>query len=101
MKKKFEHYTSLSEACAALGANEIHMKTSKSSKLRRQQEQFLGTCPVCNCMMKYVHGSNVLVCSNDHCEGYARRMKDGSIKNVPVYRTLNKRGQEIGQTLFE
>lgn len=99
MKKN--HYTSLADACAALGANQKSMKTSKPSKLRRQQEQFLGTCPVCGSIMKYIHGSNLLVCSSDRCEGYTKTLKDGTVKQMPVYRTLNKRGQDIGRTLFE
>lgn len=75
-------------------------KTRNKGRLEFQKKKFSGKCPVCKAPYKYISGSNVLVCSNDECPGYPKRKKNGEIVYEPVMRFLDKRGSEIGITLF-
>ena len=42
----------------------------KNRDKKKKQEEFLGVCKVCGAKMKYIQGTNVVVCSNESCRGY-------------------------------
>lgn len=79
--------------------------TKDKQKLAAQQEKFLGTCPYCKQPLKYIYGTNILICANEECKGkkVSISKEDGEEKVVykPFFKMLSDKGAEIGTTIFE
>ena len=74
--------------------------TRDKQKLESQREKFLGTCPYCKQPLKYVYGTNVLVCENEDCRGKKTTVNEEDIYR-PYYKILSDKGCVIGTTIFE
>ena len=100
-----EHYTSLSDLGKAFGCKPITKRTKDQEKLSKQREKFLGVCRVCKQPLHLVSGTNVLTCTNSECRGIKMTStnEDGSTYEwyIPVNRTLDEKGFEISQNLFD
>lgn len=102
MQKVNEHFHSFDELREYMNLSpKPRMKTRNKGRLDAQKKSFAGKCPVCKSPFKYIAGSNVLVCSNEECAGYPHKKKNGEIVYEPVMRFLDKRGTDIGMTLFD
>ena len=79
--------------------------TRDKQKLESQKEKFLGTCPHCGEPLKYVYGTNVLVCNNDKCKGKETVITDATGEETtiyrPFYKMVSEKGLMIGTTIFE
>lgn len=79
--------------------------TRDKQKLAAQQEKFLGICPYCKQPLKYVYGTNVLVCENESCRGKkTTNVGDDGEETVtykPYHKILSDKGLVIGTTIFE
>ena len=100
-----EHYTSLEELRIGFGLKPIVKRTKDESKLKTQQEKFLGTCKVCKQPMSLINGCNVLACKNPECRGIKMTdtNEDGTerVWYIPVSRVLDEKGFQISQNLFD
>lgn len=100
-----EHYTSFEAAAKSFGCKPVIRRTKDENKLAAQREKFLGTCKCCGQPMHLVSGTNVLCCNNENCKGIKMTgtNEDGSerIWYIPVSRTLDDKGFEIGLNLFD
>ena len=79
--------------------------TNDKQKLESQKEKFLGTCPFCKEPLKYVYGTNVLVCENPKCRGkkiiIANSDGEESVIYKPYFKMISDKGLAIGTTIFE
>ncbi len=102
-KNTTAHYSSLEELREAMHLPKIQKRTKNNEKLAKQREHFLGRCRVCGEPLSYISGTNVLVCSNDKCQGHkiTARNENGEDKFVPVMRVLDDKGAEIANSLFD
>lgn len=79
--------------------------TKDKQKLESQREKFLGTCPFCKKPLKYVAGTNVLVCQNEECKGKKVNSHSDSdeefTKYKPYYRILSEKGSMIAENIFD
>ena len=79
-------------------------KKKKPNIPEERKQKFLGTCKVCRHSLKYISGTNVVICANEKCNGISIKTKmDGEDITIhkPVFRLLDKRGVEIASTMFE
>lgn len=97
-------YNSFEEAAKAFGCRPVKKKTDDANKLAKQQERFVGKCKVCGENLTYIHGTNVLACTNEKCKGIKMTSKneDGTenVWHVPVTRMVDDLGMEIAMNLF-
>ena len=98
-------FHSFDELAEAYGFKPYTKRTNDENKLNAQREKLLGKCPVCHEPMKYISGTNILVCSNEKCNGFkhTKTGADGSEITYyePVTRILSETGGEIARTLFD
>lgn len=100
-KNVTEHYSSLKELGKAWGCNPVEKKRTKDKeKLEAQREKFLGTCPICKSLNKFVSPQYV-VCSNVDCKGKNIAPKGEEPKYVLSMRELDAKGIEIAENLFD
>ena len=97
-------YNSFEEVAKVFGCRPVKKKTDNLEKLVKQQEKFVGKCKVCGKNLSYIHGTNVLACTNPDCKGIKMTAKneDGTerIWYVPVTRMVDEKGFEIAMNLF-
>jgi uncharacterized alpha/beta hydrolase family protein len=82
---------------------QLKKRTEDNDKLNKQRNQFMQkyACKKCGAPMKWVKGTNIMICENEKCEGVKKKQKDGTISTIPVIMLLNSHGREIAETLFE
>lgn len=104
MNKKIYH------SFAEYAEGEYNMKplsgrTNDKQKLATQREKFLGVCLFCKKPNKFIVGTNIIVCANEQCSGKKITIKDEDgtefVKYIPYMRTLDTKGMEIGNVLFD
>lgn len=82
----------------------IKKVTRDKQKLESQREKFLGTCPFCKQQLRYVEGTNVLVCQNENCKGKkisSNGGEDGENSEYrPYFRILSEKGSMIAENIF-
>ena len=104
MKKKIYH--SFAEyAEGEHDAKPMSGRTKAVQKLKSQREKFVGTCPYCKQLNKFIYGTNIVACVNEKCNGKTITLTndDGTeyVKHIPYTRLLSDKGMEIGNILFD
>lgn len=51
--------------------------SKKENEIAKKREKFLGVCKVCGNPMKFIEGTNVVVCSNGICPGWKSKRSSG------------------------
>lgn len=97
-------YYSFTDVAKDIGIKPFSRKTTDQTKLESQQKRFLGTCPYCHQLMKYIPNTNVVVCSNENCKGKKKEFtnRDGEtvVKYEPYSKVLYGKSAVIADTLF-
>lgn len=97
-------YYSFQELAKDFGCKPVKKRTSDMDKLTAQREKFVGRCKVCNSLLTYHTGTNVLTCTNPECKGIKMTSKneDGTERTwfIPVTRMVDETGMEIAINLF-
>ena len=104
MKKKIYH--SFAEyAESEYDAKPMSGRTKDVQKLKSQREKFVGTCPYCKQLNKFIYGTNIVACVNEKCNGKTITLAndDGTeyVRHIPYTRLLSDKGMEIGNILFD
>lgn len=99
--KEFKTFDSLDDLRKAYGLRPINMQTKNKKRLESQREFFESRhlCPLCKQPMKYVEGTNIMVCLNEECEGYNRNVGN-EVVNYSAFHMLDDKGAEIATNIF-
>ena len=96
-------YTSLSEACAALGSKQKDKNPEESLQQKIEKFQKKHRCRACGKPLTYL-GGNVMTCTNDKCKGIKIETEDldgnKHINYVTSYELLDDVGKSIAEKLF-
>lgn len=105
--KNGKHYYSFDEYAEEVWGLKPYKKvTNDKQKLESQREKFLGTCPYCKKLLRYVYGTNIVACENNECKGKKITIKgeNGNDKVIykPYHRILQSNNSStIGMTIFD
>lgn len=92
------HYSSFGEITE-------RKRHKNESSLKGKQEKFAGVCSVCKQPMKWINGTNVVVCQNPDCTGIVnkneKKEKGEDIPYEPVARLLTPGATSYAEYLYE
>ena len=77
MNKQKRYYSFDEIGQELFGLKPLRRVTKDKQRLETQREKFVGTCPYCKELLRYVYGTNIVVCNNKDCKGKKITIRDG------------------------